>query len=79
MRHSQNISLIFYSFRGQINFLISNVKNIDLNSVDPTNANKIFEKWDMFQTLLQSREIFQMVGSDDSGIWVINGKEHTKK
>ena len=75
----QNISLIAYNSRGQVDIHTSKIQILDLNSVDPTNVKEIFGKHNIFQPLLQSRAIFEMIDSDGSGGWVVDGKEWLEK
>ena len=79
IRHYTDVQTIAYGSREQINFYISNLFILDLHFVDPTNTKEVFGKQEMFHPLLHSRSSFQMVDSDSSSGWVIDGKEQLKK
>ena len=52
---------------------------MNLISVEPDNLKKTFLNWDKLQPLLQPRARFQMVDTNDSGSWVVNGEEWIEK
>ena len=79
IRHSQDVSHTAYGSRWQIDFHIFSIQIIDLHSVEPTNMKEIFGKQDISHPKIKSRARVQMVDSDDSGGWVVDGEERPEK